>query len=166
MNCEFCHSPAHIWFDCPKKPVGWKPARLATKSANRKSGIASTDGLPKDGSEARVGSGHSRPTKSTAARKDVLTNGDRSVDAPASSKRSVASSGLIQIGGSDVRGKQTAIAGTQALPVDTNPGGGVRPLSTPTLAGAVEDIDRPKFDKKAWMREYMRVYMRNHRAKK
>ncbi len=28
QNCEFCHSPAHIWFNCPKKPDGWKPDRL------------------------------------------------------------------------------------------------------------------------------------------
>ncbi len=43
MICEFCQSPVHIWFQCPKKPDGWKPARLATKdtperaSANVKS---------------------------------------------------------------------------------------------------------------------------------
>ena len=38
MNCEFCQSPVHIWFQCPKKPDGWMPARLAKKSA---------DGLPR-----------------------------------------------------------------------------------------------------------------------
>lgn len=32
MNCEYCQSPVHIWFQCPKKPDGWKPARLAKKS--------------------------------------------------------------------------------------------------------------------------------------
>ena len=33
MNCEFCQSPVHIWFQCPKKPDGWKPARLANKNS-------------------------------------------------------------------------------------------------------------------------------------
>lgn len=28
QNCEFCQSPAHIWYACPKKPDGWKPDRL------------------------------------------------------------------------------------------------------------------------------------------
>ena len=36
MNCEFCQSPVHIWFQCPKKPDGWKPARLAKRSTERK----------------------------------------------------------------------------------------------------------------------------------
>ncbi len=32
MNCEFCGSPAHVWFNCPKKPDGWKPDRLRPSS--------------------------------------------------------------------------------------------------------------------------------------
>lgn len=32
MNCEYCQSPVHIWIHCVKKPVGWKPERLAKKS--------------------------------------------------------------------------------------------------------------------------------------
>lgn len=32
MNCEFCSSPIHVWFQCPKKPDGWRPARLAKES--------------------------------------------------------------------------------------------------------------------------------------
>lgn len=27
-NCEFCGSPAHVWFNCSKKPDGWRPERL------------------------------------------------------------------------------------------------------------------------------------------
>lgn len=37
MNCEFCGSPAHVWFSCPKKPDGWKPDRL------KRSRLASDD---------------------------------------------------------------------------------------------------------------------------
>lgn len=33
MNCEFCGSPAHIWFNCKLKPDGWMPARLKKMSA-------------------------------------------------------------------------------------------------------------------------------------
>jgi len=58
------------------------------------------------------------------------------------------------------------------LPVDTNPGVSKKSLVVPladvstTLAGAVEDKDRqPKFDKKAWQRNYMRGYMKRRRAK-
>ena len=33
MNeCEYCHRSGHVWFQCPKKPDGWKPERLAKKS--------------------------------------------------------------------------------------------------------------------------------------
>lgn len=34
MNCEFCGSPAHIWYNCQKKPAGWKPERMRKKSTN------------------------------------------------------------------------------------------------------------------------------------
>lgn len=33
QNCEFCSSPAHVWFNCPKKPDGWKPDRLKNAAA-------------------------------------------------------------------------------------------------------------------------------------
>lgn len=36
MNCEYCQSQVHIWFQCPKKPDGWKPARLAKRSTGAK----------------------------------------------------------------------------------------------------------------------------------
>ena len=32
QNCEFCSSPAHVWFNCTKKPDGWKPDRLKAAS--------------------------------------------------------------------------------------------------------------------------------------
>lgn len=31
VSCAYCSSPNHVWWDCPKKPAGWKPAaRTAT----------------------------------------------------------------------------------------------------------------------------------------
>lgn len=36
MACEFCGSPAHVWFNCTKKPDGWKPERLKQSTAERK----------------------------------------------------------------------------------------------------------------------------------
>jgi hypothetical protein len=35
MNCEYCGSPAHVWYDCRKKPDGWKPERMAADAAGR-----------------------------------------------------------------------------------------------------------------------------------
>lgn len=75
-----------------------------------------------------------RPKKSTASRKDVNqvvgSDGFRKASDP-----------------SNAAGGKALIAGTQALPVDTNP------------AGA-----EAKFDKAAWMREHMPAYMRKYRA--
>ena len=25
-NCLYCNSPAHVWWDCAKKPAGWRPS--------------------------------------------------------------------------------------------------------------------------------------------
>lgn len=25
VSCAYCSSPNHVWWDCPKKPDGWKP---------------------------------------------------------------------------------------------------------------------------------------------
>lgn len=35
QNCEFCQSPAHVWFNCLKKPDGWKPDRLKETAARK-----------------------------------------------------------------------------------------------------------------------------------
>lgn len=66
-------------------------------------------------------------------------------------------------------------AGTQALPVDTNSGSakseGFDPFTSQatfvtTSVGMVGNEDRqPKFDKKAWMREYMREHRRGIRRR-
>lgn len=150
MNCEFCQSPVHIWFDCPKKPSGWKPARLAAKS--------------------------------TAAGKDRLRR---------TSTRELHPLGPAMMlysppEGGDAGSKERALeAGTQALPVDTNSGptsAGSIPVSSTIegLSGQSKSVPGkglqaegvqipngpPKFDRKAWQREYMREYMRKRRAAK
>ena len=65
------------------------------------------------------------------------------------------------------------IAGTQALPVDTN--GKTKDHrdhsgSVPELEGTPVRVQSPpslppKFDKKTWQRNYMKIYMRKRRAK-
>ena len=32
MNCEYCQSTQHAYLNCPKKPDGWKPERMARRS--------------------------------------------------------------------------------------------------------------------------------------
>jgi hypothetical protein len=27
VACAYCRSPNHVWWDCPKKPAGWKPSK-------------------------------------------------------------------------------------------------------------------------------------------
>lgn len=44
QNCEFCHSPAHVWFNCPKKPDGWKPERLKSRPQHVHEKRATADG--------------------------------------------------------------------------------------------------------------------------
>lgn len=91
-----------------------------------------------------------KPKESTAARKDVRRNWTPTE--PSAHGESA---------------ERSQLAGTQALPVDTN--------AAPPMAGG-ENLKRhtaefdpqgaaSKFDKKAWMREYMREYMRKRRAK-
>jgi hypothetical protein len=170
MNCEFCQSPVHIWFDCPKKPKGWRPARLAKSNQARPS-------EPLRHIEA--GAVAEPDAQSTAARKDVQ---DRSSGHPYSGKGSLRrkpSDKVVVAAWQDERNKQLP-AGTQALPVDTNsaqaeiepdirarpsaPDTGVS-VEHATSRGPGDENGASKFDKKSWMREYMRGYMRKRRAK-
>lgn len=98
--------------------------------------------------------------KSTAARKDV----------PVQKPKRAA---LRKEASADVTRVNTA-AGTQALPVDTIPVRGAEFLKDDAATAAVSDKAEQesatpptgaKFDKKAWMRDYMREYMRKRRAK-
>lgn len=174
MNCEYCQSPAHIWFQCPKKPDGWKPARLAKVRIGTAS---SPDRLqtPKSDVSASPPSDMKVHTQSTAARKDVR------------GEPLTASGGLVC-----TRDPTNEIAGTQALPVDTNSlqtqkassgnADGGKPLTQTrpanplkpnpdwyagidALPGHEPPPQNPKFDKKAWMKAYMKIYMRKRRAK-
>lgn len=135
-----------------------------------------------------------KPSKSTAARKDVLGirwKGKAHTDPQPDGELVSVSRGMVP---------KLASAGTQALPVDTNPDADAREIGESfsalfaPSAGMGEDKDRrpnpewyngidalprsepppkalmpwprlAKFDKKAWMREYMREYMRKRRAK-
>lgn len=146
MNCEFCQSPAHIWFQCPRKPDGWKPARLAKKSRLV---------IP----DQHVGM-NTEP--STAARKDVrvpepsvLTSRKAKATLPGSTP------------GAGMANDVAASAGTQALPVEPNNGvaqKAERRSPKPDVVGS-NSTAIAKFDRQAWMREYMRTYMRDRRAK-
>lgn len=31
VSCAYCSSPNHVWWDCPKKPAGWKPPKAAPR---------------------------------------------------------------------------------------------------------------------------------------
>lgn len=151
MNCECCQSPVHIWFDCPKKPVGWKPARLAKSTAvgnNVATQPRANNSVPSDGA---ISTAATKVSPQAAIAKRGLTS--VSVNAVA-----------------DLEGETTQIADTQSPPVDTNRGrssvarAGVH-RDVHMVEGAIPSVST-KFDKKAWMREYMRGYMRNRRAKK
>lgn len=154
MNCEYCQSPAHIWFQCPKKPDGWKPARLTKFEV--------ADYSPDVDGRAELGKGkksrHGPQSKSTAARKDVQ------------SVRSGALSEAKTVQHGDPTPRKLAdhsqpVAGTQALPVDTNSRPGLATGNSPTSAGTVGEKDRQPFNKKAWMREYMREHRRGIRRR-
>lgn len=73
MNCEYCHKPGHVWFQCPKKPNGWKPERLAKKRDSFPSSGCKPDDSEIEGSVSR-GSNPRNPTKPN--RKDTR-KGDR-----------------------------------------------------------------------------------------
>lgn len=137
MNCEFCQSAVHIWFDCPKKPKGWKPARLAKKSQDSSkveqrlrecSNVTTEDNSPILASDM----GHS----------ESMGPGER--------KMMVAPQGLIPA------------SGTKYQEPDATPAGAVVANTSGVTAGETAT----KFDKKAWMRNYMVGYMRTYRAKK
>lgn len=164
MNCEFCQSPAHIWFQCPRKPDGWKPARLANKSR-----LVISDQYVGVNTEP-----------STAARKDVLALDPQVPEDHASTvgrvragRRKGHEQGDSPVG--EMSGTRRASrhrdaessAGTQALPVETNKGEAQkaeRRSPKPEAAGSIP-ATFAKFDRQAWMREYMRTYMRDRRAK-
>ena len=152
MNCEFCQSPVHIWFQCPKKPDGWKPERLAMKSVSSRAAEPSV--------EHRA---------STAARKAGPAL-DRQVSAKSEKAYSTGDSPAGERPGRRGDSKQRVAkipAGTQALPVDTNSPADLQPASADNSGsdglGVMPPL-RDKFDKKAWMRDYMREYMRKRRA--
>ncbi len=78
MNCEFCNSAVHIWFQCPKKPDGWKPARLANKSTAARKDVRS-------GEEARTATAPSPAIKQRA--KQRAEAGTQALPVDTSSKR-------------------------------------------------------------------------------
>ena len=129
MNCEYCQSPVHIWFQCPKKPDGWKPARLAKKSgSNRAAEPAAT---PDKSTAEKLGSPN--------ARHEALGN----------------VAGVTQVAGSGVSPPVTRQAGSKSLPVDTNAAQesygaeGLRPNDAPAK------FDKKTWQRN-YMRTYMR----------
>lgn len=102
-----------------------------------------------------------RNKKSTAARKDVPESSrvGSAFEAAPTTKRTTPPR----------RSNGPGEAGTQALPVDTNSSTAARTVEGTTEAirdenGQSGGKPLPKFDKKAWQREYMRSYMRKRRA--
>ena len=159
MNCEFCQSPVHIWFQCPKKPEGWKPARLAKKvAAPVKAG--GPDQVLRESATAK---------KSTAARMDVQKLGGSTTLGDGEKKRSGETGNALVVDGLSDASKVAEIsrrvsAGTQVLPVDTD-NGEARAREFPCVAEAARAVapksnSAIKFDKKAWMRDYMRTVWR------
>src|SRR6478609_7548320 len=74
MNCEFCHKPTHVWYECKDKPPGWKPARLAKKSTATRIENGSRQSSLSTVPDA-LGSGRSRRAKDlpqSVAAADVL----------------------------------------------------------------------------------------------
>lgn len=70
----------------------------------------------------------------------------------------------------DIGSNPRPLAGTQALPVDTNPRqGGSNPAVIDPSGGGLPVFHLPspktgaKFDKKTWMRSYMKTYMARYR---
>lgn len=89
------------------------------------------------------------------------------VQVPAGSK-STAALNTERAGGA-ILGFETQAEGVKGNfpPVDTNSQPGLAAGSSATLAGAVGDKDRPKFNKNAYMAVYMReVYRPRLKAKK
>ncbi len=73
-KCEFCGSPAHVWFNCTKKPDGWKPERLTRAKPNLPDAGIRHD-RPADAAIAsRVGAGRG-PNRIDGAR-DVLATAE------------------------------------------------------------------------------------------
>lgn len=156
MNCEYCQSPAHIWFQCPKKPDGWKPARLAKKSAAARTGRAMHTLTKQEGNS----SGIMLPTELEHLSTALPVRSSRNIGPLANEP-----------------------AGTQALPVDTNaPASASKSRARQPRAETGHNLSETKvasddgisgrvggalkYDKKAWMREYMREYMRKRRSNK
>lgn len=107
--------------------------------------------------------------KSTAARMDVQKLEGSTTSSDAAKKRS-GDTGNARLGdGLSEASKlaeiaQSGPAGTQALPVDTLKPSPEWYAGIDALTGHEPPPQNPKFDKKAWQREYMRDYMRKRRA--
>ena len=163
MNCEFCQSPVHIWFQCPKKPDGWKPARLAKKRFVKSPSLGMN--APEGKSPEKAAKLISRATPSTAARKDVC-GGYRGNPGVVSGVVDKAQALVKGFGPELSEHREAAVptAGTQALPVDTLKPNPDWYRGIDALPGHEPPPQNPKFDKKAWQRNYMRGYMQRRRA--
>lgn len=148
VTCKYCGGP-HPAFECRKESV---QAVSSTVDEVEKVAVRSRPSLGRTISTAEK-------SGSPKAQHEALGN----------------VAGVTQVAGSGVSPPVTRQAGTQALPVDTNSKreecvGGQNfipppPFST-TSAGMVGNEDRqPKFDKKAWMREYMRDHRKGIRRR-
>ena len=129
QNCEFCNSPAHVWFNCPKKPDGWKPDRLKRPIV----------GPPKNGPA----------TKSTAA----LTEGPGKTTVRSNATAQSASDGIT---GDSARKRvpgRKSPAGTQAPPVDALK---AAEIAAAHLAPKKRGRPKGKTDRKAYQRDLMR----------
>lgn len=143
MNCEYCQSPAHIWFQCPKKPDGWKPARLATKRAT-------PEITPGQISLVDRGRG---PHKSTAAPKMATSLTGDGGRTPHAGTQALPVDTMPSASG--VRDGKNRLASSRKQLADAS--------NEMASQGFKSPAGQTKFDKKTWQRNYMRTYLRQYR---
>lgn len=141
MNCEFCQSPAHVWFQCPKKPDGWKPVRLAQSNQAQPSEPLR---------QIEAGAVAEPDAKSTAAYSNVGVGG--------------AILGF-ETQAAGVKGNCPAV---DTNPSTTNEGPNTDSLSAfaTSLAGVEGDKTGTKFNKTAYQKSYMAAWRRGQVGKK
>lgn len=141
-NCEYCKSPAHNWLDCPKKPVGWRPDRLTKVRI----GTPSPDRPVTPKSDVSA----------LPPRKEVHTQSTALLTGKQADPKGVKPVGSIEATRDEF----------EPHPVDTNAGSSNgRTVAFDAINAGSTPAPAPKFDKKAWMREYMREHRKGIRRR-